>query len=275
MLRKTPYLLVLAFGATVLNGCHLLPPLEQGQGMQRPDPPNVQVSSINLGQKPDRRSLASYYCYERLSGLQQLACRVLGPPPDVNTLQFQFDLELELTNNNPIPLPVVAALVAFTAYPDPEATATGSQQQNLGSVCLSMCEDPNNCAQSADACRSDEPEIRNGRDFAMAAAGFLISTALGERNFEDLRVRTVPAGEALRFIIRLSLDPRQMIALMREATLNLIQLLRDRQMPEFVIPFQIEGSIWVTVENFGRFGAGFGPYSDEWRLLDAVDEARN
>ena len=105
----------------------------------------------------------------------------------------------------------------------------------------------------------------------MAAANFLIATALGERSFSDLRIQTIPAGSELRFIIRLSLDPRQMIDLLREATLNLIELLRNRQIPEFVIPYSIEGSVWVSVENFGRFAASFGPYGNEWRLRDAVN----
>ena len=98
-----------------------------------------------------------------------------------------------------------------------------------------------------------------------------MSVAVGERNFSDLRVRTVPAGSELRFIVRLQLDPRQMITLLREATRNLIDLLRNRQIPEFVIPYRIEGSVWVSVENFGRFAASFGPYGNEWRLRDAVN----
>ena len=62
-----------------------------------------------------------------------------------------------------------------------------------------------------------------------------------------------------------------MITLLREATRNLIDLLRNRQIPEFVIPYRIEGSVWVSVENFGRFAASFGPYGNEWRLRDAVN----
>ena len=160
---------------------------------------------------------------------------------------------------------MVSALVGFTAYPGTEAN------QTLGSVCMSFCADPNNCTQSLESCDSTEPEIRTRQDFAMAAANFLVATALGERSFSDLRIQTIPAGSELRFIIRLSLDPRQMIDLLREATLNLIELLRNRQIPEFVIPYSIEGSVWVSVENFGRFAASFGPYGNEWRLRDAVN----
>ena len=63
-------------------------------------------------------------------------------------------VELEARNPASIPMPVVSALVAFAAYPE----ATGAQ--NLGTVCVSMCEDPNSCPQVADACASDEPQIR-------------------------------------------------------------------------------------------------------------------
>ncbi|MCA9534103.1 MAG: hypothetical protein KC593_10495 [Myxococcales bacterium] len=261
--NRTLLLATIALLSLLTTGCYGFLPGLEGTGTQRPpDAPGVSVAEVRLAQMPDRRQLGAYYCAERLG---RFLCGFIGEVPTAEEINFQFDLELLLTNRNPIPLPVVSALVGFTAFPGTEAN------QTLGSVCMSFCEDPNNCAQSADACDSTEPEIRTRQDFAMAAANFLISTALGERSFSDLRVRTVPAGSELRFIIRLSLDPRQMIALLREATTNLIDTLRNRQIPEFVIPYRIEGSVWVAVENFGRFGASFGPYSNEWRLRDAVN----
>jgi hypothetical protein len=262
MNRQRLTLLSIAIASLLTTGCYgYWPPLGQTQ-QAPPDAPGVAVAEVRLAQMPDRKKLGAYYCAERLGAF---LCGFIGEVPRAEELNFQFDLELLLTNRNPIPLPVVSALVGFTAYPGTEAN------QTLGSVCMSFCEDPNNCAQSLEACDSTEPEIRTRQDFAMAAANFLISTALGERSFSDLRIRTVPAGSELRFIIRLSLDPRQMINLLREATLNLIELLRNRQIPEFVIPYSIEGSVWVSVENFGRFGASFGPYGNEWRLRDAVN----
>ena len=251
----------ITLASALTSGCYgFLPGLEGTQAP--PDPPGVSVAEVRLTQMPDRRQLGAYYCAERLG---RFLCGFIGDVPAESEIQFLFDLELVLTNRNPIPLPVVSALVGFTAFPETEAN------QTLGSVCMTFCEDPNNCAQSADACDSTEPEIRTRQDFAMAAANFLISTALGERSFSDLHVRTVPAGSELRFIVRLQLDPRQMITLLREATRNLIDLLRNRQIPEFVIPYRIEGSVWVSVENFGRFAASFGPYGNEWRLRDAVN----
>ncbi|MBK6580513.1 MAG: hypothetical protein IPG17_31015 [Sandaracinaceae bacterium] len=263
MNRQRFILLSLTLASALTTGCYgFLPGLEGTQQQAPPSAPGVSVAEVRLAQMPDRRKLGAYYCAERLG---RFLCGFIGEVPTAEELNFQFDLELLLTNRNPIPLPVVSALVGFTAYPGTEAN------QTLGSVCMSFCQDPNNCTQSLEACDSTEPEIRTRQDFAMAAANFLIATALGERSFSDLRIQTIPAGSELRFIIRLSLDPRQMIDLLREATLNLIELLRNRQIPEFVIPYSIEGSVWVSVENFGRFAASFGPYGNEWRLRDAVN----
>ena len=269
MLRTSLTTFVLALAAISFSGCHMVPGLTGmgtgtgGTQARRPDAPGVNVAEVRLTQMPDRQSLASYYCAEQIGPM--ICGLFLGAPPNESDIQFLFDLELQLSNRNPIPLPLVSALVGFTAFPG------GPSDQNLGSVCMSFCEDPANCAQTADACSSDEPEIRTAQDFAMAAAGFLFSTALGQTNPQDLRVRTIPAGEEMRFIIRLGLEPRKMISMIKEATLNLRDTLRDRQIPEFTIPYQLEGSVWVNVENFGRFASGFGPYDNQWRLRDAVN----
>lgn len=220
-------------------------------------PPNIEVAAVRLAEAPTNRKLASYYCAQYVG---PLICRALGPVASISDLQFAFDVELEFENPNPVPMPVVQALFGFTAFPEKPDT------QNLGSVCLSFCEDTTQCEQAADACTSDEPEIRDAQDFAEAAAGFLIATALGQRDFSDLRVRTIPPNDRTRIVVRLGLDPLKMVNLIKTLAKDDIARVKRAEVPEFSIPYNIEGSAWVSVESFGRLARGFGPVAGSWQL---------
>ena len=230
-----------------------------GTGSKIPDvkPPKVSIASVRMAEMPSSRDLASYYCAQYLG---PLICRAFGPVPKTSDIHFAFDVELALANSSKVPMPLVQTLFAFTAFPEAQ------DAQNLGTVCLSFCEDPNNCKQDANACRSNEPEIRDIRDFANAATGFLLSTALGERKFSDLRVRTVPPNDQMKMVVRLGLDPVQMVGLIRELGKGELERIKKGQIPEFNIPYEIEGTAWVAVESLGRLATGFGPAAGQWRL---------
>lgn len=263
-----PLLLCLASSA----GCaELLGPYGTGGTTAAPrpriDPPNVRLAELTLAKAPRPETIARVYCSERFP---ELVCQFLGPQPTAADKAFFFDVALEVQNPNPVPIPVASVLFGFTAFP---ADASGAE--TLGSLCLTLCEDGATCTQRADACQSDQPDIRTPEDFALAAAGFLVSTALGERRFEDIRVQTVPAGAQTRLVVRLGVDPEQMIRLLvrvfREA---LDDATRRRVVPSIAIPYAIEGTVFVEVESFGRFAAGFGPVEGRFTLGDAIDQAR-
>jgi hypothetical protein len=220
-------------------------------------PPKVSVVSVRLADVPSSQALASYYCAQYVG---PLICRVFGPVTTLQDIDFAFDVELEFENPNPIPLPVVQSLFAFTAFPEQTGTA------NLGTVCLSFCEDPDHCEQDANACTADEPEIRDARDFAEVAADFLFAVALGEKRFDDLRVRTVPANDRTRMVVRLGVDPGQMAALIAKLGKEDLDRIKTGQLPELAIPYQIEGTAWVSVESLGRLATGFGPQTGSWHL---------
>ena len=130
-----------------------------------------------------------------------------------------------------------------------------------------MCEDPTRCPQVADACASDEPEIRGVNDFANAAVGFLVNAALtGGASLETLRIPTVPAGGSLRFVAGLTLDIDQTLGLLRRLGGDVVGDVRAGRTPAFTIPWAVEGSIWVRVEGFGRIGAGFPRQTGAWAL---------
>ncbi len=220
-----------------------------------PDAPNVEVASVRIADFPEPRTLATFVCAEYLG---PLICQLIGPMTNPEDATFAFDLEMKLANENPIPLPLASALVAFTVYP-------GAAEERLGDLCLTFCADDTSCVQSADNCRDDRPEIRDWDDFAMATANFLIGIAVGEHTIRDLRVQMIPAGGELRMVVRMRLDPRQMITIITRVSRDLVNDLRARRIPSFEIPFRVEGSVWVDVENFGRIAAGFGPREGNWR----------
>jgi hypothetical protein len=219
--------------------------------------PKISIAEVRLAEMPSNKELASYYCAQYLG---PLICRVFGPVSSISDIHFAFDVELAFQNPNPVPLPIVQSLFAFTAFP--EQSSSG----NLGTVCLSFCEDPDHCTQDANACVADDPEIRDGKDFARAATDFLFAVALGERRFSDLRVRTVPPNDETRMVVRLGIDPQQMVELIARLTKGDIDRIKQGRLPELAIPYRIEGTAWVAVEGFGRLATGFGPANGQWRL---------
>ncbi len=249
--------LALALLLVPMLGCAALSAAGRGLRGLDVDPPKVSIASVRVADMPSNRALASYYCAQYLG---PLICRAFGPVAKTSDIDFAFDVELELQNASKVPMPLVQTLFAFTAFPEVQG------KQNLGTVCLSFCEDPSNCRQTADACVSDEPEIKDMRDFAGAAAGFLIATAVGERKLSDLRVRTIPPNDRLRMVVRLGLDPVQMVGLIRQFAKGEVDRIRRGETPELTVPYQIEGTAWVSVESLGRLATGFGPAAGEWRL---------
>lgn len=213
------------------------------------------MAASRLVEAPSNRELAGWFCAENAP---PIICRVFGPVP--SDMRFVFDVELEIENRNAIPLPVASALFAFTAFPE------SLESENLGSACVSFCEDPDHCEADANACESDEPEIRSAEDFANAAVGFLIDVARGERRFQDLRVRTVEAQDRLRLVVRLEISAGQLTRLIRSAAQATIGRVLRGEDVRFEIPYRLEGSVWVAVESFGRFAASFGPHDAVWEL---------
>ncbi len=224
----------------------------------KPKPPVVTVSNVALVQYPNNNILARYYCPKVAPSL---LCRVFGSVPGPAELRFIFDVTLNVVNPNEIPLPAVEAMVALTTYP-------GSQSQsNVGAVCVALCPEGERCGPPPqNGCQSNEPEIRSMNDFAAASVGFLTNVALGTVNPSDVKVRIIEPGQAIDITTRFEINPQAMLALLGNVAGDGIASIKKAKVPEFTVPYQIEGSVWVKLENFGRFAAGFGPTSGEWAL---------
>ncbi len=225
----------------------------------RPKAPTVTVPSVALVSAPSNEALARYFCPKVANSL---VCRLLGPTPTSQELAFVFDVVMKMTNPNAIPLPAVEAMVAFTAYPERAQSST-----NVGAVCVALCPEGEECgAPPQDGCTGGEPGLKSMQDYANAAVGFLASVATGATRASDLRVRTIPAGGSADVRVRLQLNPQMMLKIVRSASQDMLSQIRARQKPKFVVPYSLEGTVWVNVESFGKIAAGFGPHQGVWSL---------
>lgn len=239
----------------------ILNQLRSGQGnglpVRAPDPPRVTVQQVRLTRAPRNEHIAMYFC-ARVA--PPPLCQIFGPLPTREDLQFQFTTDLDFENPNQIPLPLVEILAAFTIFPQ----ATG--EQNLGAVCLNLCEDPNSCPPAEGACRSDQRDIRTLNDFAGAAVNFLVGVATGQQRFENLRIRTLAPGAHTRSQVHLQLDPDAVLRVIEHVANNSVAQVQRGQQVRFDIPYRFEGTVWLRVENFGRFAASVPPFTGTWQL---------
>jgi hypothetical protein len=234
----------------------------QGRGGAgvRPNAPTLVRTEVRLAEHPTEQQLAAYYCAQAVNVPAMVSpCRVFGAIPTRDSMRFTFSVDLTLRNDNRIPLPTAEALLAFTAYP----AATG--QRNLGALCVSL----RNADQVTDApegCRDRGDGIRTMSDFGAATGRFLFNAATGQTRVQDVRVRTIPPGEEIHVVVSLGLDPESTLALVRTMSESAMQGLQRGQQPRFVIPYALEGSLWVEVENFGRFAVSIPQSRGEFDL---------
>jgi len=231
---------------------------------RRPQPPAVRLVETRLVHAPTNRQLALHFCREhatRAGGrAAALACRAFGELPSREDLRFTFEVELEAQNTGRVPLPVVEALLALRVFP-------GTDAQHLGTVCVRMCRGTEQCPQDVeDACESEEPESRDLRSFAGAAAGFLTSVAVGERRFSDLQVRTIDPNETLRLVASFTLDVEPALAVIEWAAQSAVEAASRGEMPSFTIDYELEGTLFCEVPDFGRFAGSFPPVRGSWPL---------
>jgi hypothetical protein len=240
-----------------LTSCAALQQVASSGAITPPRPPRILVVEVGLAGHPSAEIVARAIC-PRIAPMP--VCFVLGSTPSPAQLKISFALQLDVTNENSFALPLIEALVAFTAFPGAQGT------QNLGAVCLTFCNDPGGCPVPPDACTGGGPEIRTINDFAMATAGFLVAVAAGQERVENLKIKTLAPNGTTRVTVALELDPQQVLALLVTLGSDAIAQVKRGQVPRFVIPYQVEGSAWVTVERFGKIAAGFGPFAGQWEI---------
>jgi len=250
-MRSLPFLIVVC-----VAGCAQLQSLEKSS-VPPPKPPRVVIAGVTLAAHPGPEIVARALCPRVAPGP---VCMILGGAPGPDALRITFSLALDVTNDNAFPLPLVEALVAFTAYPQQQGA------QNLGAVCLSFCDQGAQCPAAPDACKAGGPGIRTTNDFAMAAAGFLVAVATGQEAMTNLKVRTLAPNQTTQVIVSLQLEPMQLLGLLQQFGAAALDAVKRGSVPQFQIPYAVEGTAWVTVEHFGKIGASFGPVQGAWTL---------
>ena len=252
-----------------LAGCAALglpPPDTAGIGVQ---PPVLTFQRVDLARAPSAAQLAAYYCPDLVSaplGGAALLCQGLfGARPDPATMAVDFDVSFKVTNPNQVPLPLSSLLAAVTVFP-------AASNQKLGAACVSFCpaETPNCAAagSSPTACQASSHDVHSLADYAAAAAPLLIVSGLKGAAGQIpslLAPKLAPAGD-LRVVARMSLQPSELLATMRQLAAQSVDDLKRGQAPTFAVPYRLEGTVWFDAGAVGRVAVNWGPTEGTFAL---------
>lgn len=266
-----PRLASLALLAAVLAlaGCAALglpPPASAGLGVQ---PPVLTFERVDLARAPSATQLAAYYCPDLVSaplGGGALLCQGLfGARPEPATMAVDFDVSFKVTNPNQVPLPLSSLLTAVTVFP-------AASNQKLGAACVTFCpaEAPNCAAAGSNptACQASSHDIHSLSDYAAAAAPLLVVSGLEGAAGQLpslLAPKLAPAGN-LQVVARMSLQPSELLATMRQLAAQSVDNLKQGHPPTFVVPYRLEGTVWFDAGAVGRVAVNLGPTEGTFTL---------
>ena len=231
-------------------------------------PPSVTFAGATLVSTPSRQALAAYYCPEVVSvplgGAAFLCQSLFGARPSPDALAIAFDTRMRISNPNEIPLPLATLLAAITVYP-------GAANQTTGATCVQLCPGgPGTCAAQdpATACQASSRDVKSLSDFANAAIDLMVSNGLAAAAGQppSFTAPTVAAASEIEVVARFSLTPSQILRVMHQLAEQAMNDLQQGRAPSFMIPFQLEGTIWFDAGSFGRVAIPWGPASGTWVL---------
>jgi hypothetical protein len=261
--------LVFLFALAPLQGCA---GLEQLLGSGVISPPKVTFLGADLVRSPSQLDLSAYYCPRvvqsggsALGMAADFVCtRLFGKAPPAEQMQVGFDLRFDVANPNQIPLPLSEILTALTVFP-------GQTQQNLGAVCLSLC-DPNDAAcvggASNRGCEKASGDVKSLADFPQAALNVLVAQGIGAAGGTPVgfKLPKVVANANLPVTARLALTPQALLPAMEELARRSVNALKAGKPAAFEIPYKMEGTIFAGAGSLGRVAAGFGPVESVWPI---------
>jgi len=179
-------------------------------------------------------------------------------------MAVDFDVHFKGTNPNQIPLPLSSLLAAVTVFP-------AASNQRLGAACVSFCA-PDNPACPAgpdpNACQASSRDIHSLSDYAAAAAPVLAVAGLSgsATQIPSLLAPKVAAGADLDVFARMSLQPSELLAVMRQLAAQSVDELKRGRAPSFVIPYSLEGTVWFDAGAAGRVAVAWGPTQGTFTL---------
>lgn len=252
--------LLLVFASFMSSGCEIL---DSATGSAQI--PTMEYKNTALLKSPTTGQVASYFCP---AALGEFACTsALGASPAKEDLRFDFELTFGVNNPNTIPIPTISMLLATTLFPTASA-------EELGAVCVTFC-DPGEegcTGQGAkEDCRADDQDqLDSFDDFLDKTTENLVNVVTGVDNpYDDnVSIKTIPANGSkdIKVVFTLGVDPMT----------NILSQVAGQYVDSFVsgatdtsleVPYSMRGTLWFDLPfNYGRFGAGFGPYDDLWSL---------
>ncbi|MFL5303562.1 MAG: hypothetical protein ACJ8F1_00035 [Polyangia bacterium] len=231
-------------------------------------PPALAFQGVTLARAPAPTQLAAYYCPDVVSaplGSAGMICQGLfGGRPAPDAMAVDFDVHFKVTNPNQIPLPLGSLLAAVTVFP-------AASNQRLGAACVSFCAPDNPaCAGGSDpnACQASSRDIHSLSDYAAAAAPLLVVAGLSgsASQVPSLLAPKVAAGADLAVVARMSLQPSELLAVMRQLASQSVDELKRGHAPTFVIPYRLEGTVWFDAGAAGRVAVPWGPTDGTFTL---------
>lgn len=232
--------------------------------------PTVEYAGTELVESPSKSMMARYYCPLvvpdiGLPGTAALACHAaFGAPPLAAQMRVSFDLRFKVKNPNKFPIPVAELLAAVVVFPD-------KTNQSLGAACVAFCgTDQPGCTgkPGPGACVSKSTDIKSIADFQNAAAGFLISSgiqALSGQQPSFAMPQVVQDAEVL-VTARFSFGAEALLQVLLQLAKQSAAQLQAGKALDFVIPYQIQGGVWLDVGSLGRVVVGYGPTSGVWTI---------
>jgi hypothetical protein len=237
----------IATGGLGLTGCDALAKLT-GEVL----PPGVSLDRVDLVDYPSITKMTNYAC--NLVDPTGFTCD--GDPPKSDML-FSFDVVFDVKNENEkLPIPLIEVLLGISVF----------DGDDLGAMCISFCDpDSEDCTASTnaeDACdvdsakEVDEPSdlVPNGDGIR----GLAEDIASGDFGYNNDEFRVIKAGESMEAHIQFDLDIDTMLEVGSTA------IARAIGGGGFSVPYEVEGTLFFDVPEFGRYAFGFGPFPGEW-----------
>jgi len=258
--------------ALVPPGCVALNNLAMaGAGGARLTPPSIVYQGATLVQSPAQAKLAAYYCPDVVpapfgfSGGSALLCQgFFGRRPTPTEMEVAFDLSFKVRNPNNLPLPLGDVLTAVTTFP-------AATNQRLGAACVHLCAPGQvGCTPVPDAssCQASSRDVRSLADFGAATVSFLVSRGIAAATGQgfSFTAPAVSAASEIDVTVRFSFGPGPLLETMRALASQSVNELKAGRTVSFVIPFNVEGTIWFDGGSFGRIAVPYGPAASTFVL---------
>ncbi|MET0389867.1 MAG: hypothetical protein ABW321_28100 [Polyangiales bacterium] len=234
-------------------------------------PPKVALKQVTLAQAPSEKLLTAHFCPRVLDqqfhmGIAgELACsQFFGRAPDPQAMKVVFEARLSVANPNRVPLPLSSVLVAVNVFP-------GAQQSELGATCVSLCspDDPQCGRHDANACPSNATDVTKRADVERALGRLVIAEGARLATGQPLGIKPpqVLAGSELEVVVRLALDPQQLLPVLEQFAKQAAGQLREGKQLSLAIPYQLSGNVFTgQLGTAGVLSAPFGPIDGRFEL---------